>query len=276
MSGWFSVKRGMLDHDLFKPDGKWSKAEAWIWMIENAAFRDATIDVGGKPHVVSRGSLCFSERFMADKFGWSQKALRNFLDKLEAHGAIIQSVAKTGQGTKSKRKQVTLCNYDKYQSPEIKTKAKRKQNGSKEEQETNTPPSEGASAPDLKSVDIDPINKAVWDFGVPFLSSLGVKNPRPIIGGWLRDHPAPLAVLEALRDAQKAATQDPVPYVKAILKGGKAQARQKWTEGSLRTLSPTRVQAFWGGHWENTNDYTADEAERHRLFVGRAPAYANA
>ena len=50
----------------------------------------------------------------------------------------------------------------------------------------------------------------------------------------------------------------------------------KWPEGSLRTLSPTRVQAFWGGHWENTNDYTADEAERHRLFVGRASAYANA
>ena len=34
MSGWFSVKRGMLDHDLFKPDGKWSKAEAWIWKKE--------------------------------------------------------------------------------------------------------------------------------------------------------------------------------------------------------------------------------------------------
>ena len=71
-------------------------------------------------------------------------------------------------------------------------------------------------------------------------------------------------VRKAIADRQK-------PGFRSI-QGDKPQ----WPEGSLRTQSPTRVQAFWGGHWENTNDYTADEAERHRLFVGRAPAYANA
>lgn len=134
MSGWFSVKRGVLDHPLLAPQGKWSRAEVWIWMIENAAFKDTIINIGGRPHTVPRGSLCFSERFLSQKFLWSQKALRTFLDALESHGAITQCVAKTGQGTRSKRKQITLCNYEKYQTSGIKTESKRNQNGSKEEQ----------------------------------------------------------------------------------------------------------------------------------------------
>jgi len=254
-AGWFSVKRGMLDHDLFKPDGKWSKAEAWIWLIENAAISEKTVDIGGRPHVVKRGSLAYSLRFLADKWSWSVKAVRTFLATLEKHGAVKLEIVGNEKGTG--RTQVTLCNYDKYQQSGHAKGTEGAQKGHKEEQETNIPPSEGAAAPDLKSVDVDPINKAVWDFGVPFLSSRGVKNPRPIIGGWLRDHQTPMAVLEALRDAQKAATQDPVPYVKAILKGGQSQVKAK--RGDLKATRDGRVLEWDGWTWEPRNDLTPED-----------------
>lgn len=216
MSGWFAMKRGTLEHEIFSPVGKWSKFEAWTWMVENAAFKPMTIDIGGRPHTVPRGSLCFSERFIAGKFRWSQTALRTFLRQLERHGAVKITVAKTGSGTKSKRKQITLCNYDKYQSSEIKTKSKQNQNESKEEQvnkDNNIPVGEtGVSA----TIKVSVLSKAVWDAGKPFLASLGVKDPGAMIGRWLKTAGA-VQVLEAIEAAQKAGTQDPIPYITEIL-----------------------------------------------------------
>ena len=230
MSGWFSVKRGLLDHELFRPEGKWSKVEAWLWMIESAAFRDAIIDIGGKPHHLPRGSLCFSERFMAEKFGWSQKALRTFLAKLESHGAIAQSVEKTGQGTKSKRKQITICNYDKYQSPEIKTEAKRKQNGSKEEQGNKSSVSKdtGASAP------ADP-EKVMFDSGRKLLMSAG-KSPDAagkLLGKWKRDHGTE-AVIVALGRAQREGAIDPASFIEGCFRHNRREENNRPEIGDER------------------------------------------
>lgn len=239
MSGWYSVKRGILDHELFAPKGPWSRAEAWLWMIENAAFKDTTINLGGKPHVVPRGSLCFSERFMADKFGWSQKALRTFLSALEMHSAITQSVEKTGQGTKSKRKQITLCNYDKYQSPEIKTEAKRNQNGSKEEQGNNTSVSKdtGAVAP------TDP-DAVMFACGKKLLAAAGIAAPKAgaLLGRWRRDHGTE-AVITAIGKAQREGAIEPVAFIEGCFR---FQARNPVgpAHGSVRVTTEGRRQVY--------------------------------
>ena len=129
MSGWYAVKRGTIEHELFAPVGKWSKFEAWNWLIEAAAYRPTTIDIGGKPYTVPRGACCFSRRFLAQKWGWSRKAVDSFLDKLAAHGAVELSEAKTGVGTRSKRSQITTnINL---------TEPKRSQNGAKTEPKKN-------------------------------------------------------------------------------------------------------------------------------------------
>lgn len=245
MSGWYSVKRGMLDHDLFRPEGKWSKTEAWLWLIENAAFKPTVIDIGGKPHTVPRGALCFSERFMADKFGWSQKALQNFLSKLEAHGAIAQTVEKTGNGTKSKRKQITLCNYDKYQSSEVKTASRRNQNGIKEEQGNNIPPSEGAVAPANPVVDLSSPTAAVWAVGKAYLARHGVKNPGANIGLWLKTATA-VDLLAAIQAADRARTEDPIPYITEILKPKSRGVRTHAQIGDEKTLSDGTVKQYLG------------------------------
>lgn len=75
--------------------------------------------------------------------------------------------------------------------------------------------SKGADAPLV----IDARKDAIWRRGVPFLCENGVpeKQAKSLIGRWLRDAGAD-AVFEALADARKAATGDPVPYITEILK----------------------------------------------------------
>lgn len=214
MSGWYAVKRGTLEHEIFAPVGKWSKYEAWSWMIENAAFKPTVIDIGGKPYTVPRGALCFSLRFLATKFKWSKKALTTFLSQLESHGAIKIGVAKTGTGTRSKRTQVTLCNYDKYQAPGTKAEPKGDQKGTKEEQGNNIPVGASADAPaerDLKSV--------VFSDGVALLKRAGKSDgqARSVLGKWCRDH-GDAAVIDALARAQRTGAVEPVSFCEGVFK----------------------------------------------------------
>lgn len=222
MSGWFAVKRGTLSHELFVPKGPFSRYEAWVWMIENACYRPQTIDIGGKPYTVPRGCLCYSRRFIASKWHWTRKATDTFLQKLEAHHVIKLGEAKTGTGTKSKRSLITICNYEKYQSDGAKKGPKGGQKGAKEEQgnkETTIPVGEtGVSEP----IEFSIITKTVWQFGKAYLASKGVNNPGGPIGRWLKTS-QPVEVLSAIEAAQKAGTEDPIPYITQILKPNSQQ-----------------------------------------------------
>lgn len=222
MSGWYAMKRGWLDHEVFEPEGRWSRAEAWVWMVEAAAYKPTTIDLGGKPHVVPRGALCFSLRFLGKRWRWSTKAVQTFLRDLEAHGVVRSEVIRGGHGGETRRTQVTLCNYEKYQSVGNAGETRGKRAGNEEEQgnKDNTLEaiaSNGAGAP--TTIEVSVTSSAVWNAGKPFLASKGVDNPGAMIGRWLKTH-SPLEVLAALESAQKSGTQDPVPYITEALKGG--------------------------------------------------------
>lgn len=252
MSGWFAVKRGALEHELFQPEGKWSKFEAWAWMIESAAISERSVDIGGKPYPVKRGQLSFSERFLSAKWIWSQKAVQTFLAKLEAHGAIKIELAKTGNGTKSKRTLITLCNYEKYQTPGIKTESRGNQKSIKEEQVTNTPPTEGAAAPSSSVVDLSSPTASVWAIGKAYLSKHKVKNPAAVVGSWLKTATA-VDVLAAIQAADRTGTQDPIPYITQALKPKAARSFAKHDGpqiGDVRQVGDIRKQyAGVGAGW---------------------------
>ncbi|MDO6587349.1 hypothetical protein Q4543_17695 [Salipiger sp. 1_MG-2023] len=222
MSGWYAVKRGTLEHEMFAPVGKWSRFEAWSWMIESAAYKPTTIDLAGSPHVVPRGALCFSLRFLADKWQWSVKSVRGFLEKLERHGAVeIQTVTvRNKRGTA--RTQVSLCNYEKYQTAGHSSGTAGAQQGHKEEQVTNIPVGTGASAP------IDPA-KMVFDAGVNLLGDAGIQQgkARGIIGKWRKTH-SDEALIAAFGRCQREGAVDPVAYIAGALRfQGQQQERRK-------------------------------------------------
>lgn len=240
-SGWFAVKRGTLDHELFTPIGKWSRYEAWVWMIESAAYRPTTIDIGGKPYTVPRGALCFSLRFMSEKFKWSRKAVTTFLEQLEAHGVITCTVAKTGTGSKSKRSQITLCNYEKYQSAGAKTEPKESQNGAKEEQVTNIPPTEGASAP------VNP-DAVMFAAGKDLLAKAGksAADAGKLLGKWRKDHGTE-AVISAIGRAQREGAIDPVSFIAGCLRFSNKQKASHPEIGDVREFGGIRKQYAGNG-----------------------------
>jgi hypothetical protein len=106
-SGWFAVKRGMLDHPIFHK--RHDRVYVWMWMLEKAAYQATRQDAGGRPVTVQRGQLLTSFRQIEAATGVSIKVIRGLIEGLKSERAIDTD---TGTG----RMLVTICNYDKYQA----------------------------------------------------------------------------------------------------------------------------------------------------------------
>lgn len=111
-SGFYLMARGWLDHPSFSSREPYSRREAWIWLIEAAAFTERRVGVVGKTVTIARGQLTHSTRFMAGKWGWSEAGVRRFLHRLKTD-AMIDAHSDAGQMI------VTICNYDKYQTGQV-------------------------------------------------------------------------------------------------------------------------------------------------------------
>ncbi|WP_417615335.1 hypothetical protein [Parasphingorhabdus sp.] len=107
MSGRFSVARGWRDHALFRNE-KYSRGEAWLWLVEIACWKPRDYDVSGKIIRLERSQLCTSRNELAKQWDWSPSAVERYLGRLET-GQMIERA--TGQG----KSIITICNYDKYQ-----------------------------------------------------------------------------------------------------------------------------------------------------------------
>lgn len=110
--GFICLVRGFLDHPRYKPRLAFSTAEAFIWLIESAAWKPCEVAVIAG-HVrtkqpLLRGQLTFSVRFLSEKWRWSPGKVMRFLTALQADGTIDTQT--DGQQTI-----ITICNYSKYQ-----------------------------------------------------------------------------------------------------------------------------------------------------------------
>ncbi len=111
MAGFIKLYRGWRDCDAFK-DEPASQREAWIWLLENAAWKDCQRrDAQGSIITVKRGQLHTSIRTLAGAWKWSRGKVERFLGDLKTchmtgheagHGGLL----------------ITVCNYDKYQANE--------------------------------------------------------------------------------------------------------------------------------------------------------------
>lgn len=109
MSGYIRLYRGWRDCDAFK-SAPFSEHEAWLWLIENTAWKDCQRRVG-KGHIadVRRGQIHVSRASLASAWSWTEKRVRGFLDRLE-------KCAMLGQTSDTNGSILTICNYEKYQA----------------------------------------------------------------------------------------------------------------------------------------------------------------
>jgi hypothetical protein len=111
MSGWYAVQRGITAHHLFK--GKPERLAVWMWILDNAAWKDTTHDVQGRTVNVPRGSVCASSRHIADAVGVGHQVARTALKRFE-NESMINTQPTHGKNV------ISLCNFEKYQDPNAK------------------------------------------------------------------------------------------------------------------------------------------------------------
>lgn len=119
--GWFLMSRCIFEHPIVgaraghpritpKNPNPIPYGWAWIWLLREAAYKSRTKVVRGKSYKLNVGELACSESFMAEAWGWGDKAVQCFLRKLRDHKMIIWGAQK---GTEVRI--LTVCNYPRYQ-----------------------------------------------------------------------------------------------------------------------------------------------------------------
>ena len=107
MSGYVKIYRSVWDSVEFDGD-EFSRREAWIWLVSNAAWKPTTQRDGSRVITVERGQYLASVRQLCDVWGWSKSRVHRFLGALKNRD-MIGTVSGTG------RTLITICNYDDYQ-----------------------------------------------------------------------------------------------------------------------------------------------------------------
>lgn len=104
-TGYFTVPRGWRDMPALRATTSLTRPEAWLWMLEEAAWKSRPVNVQGYTVALQRGSFCHSLRHLAKEWGWTKTRVENFLARLAQDTNVVLET-RTGQTM------VTISNYD--------------------------------------------------------------------------------------------------------------------------------------------------------------------
>jgi len=108
-NGFFTVHRAVWNHDLFKDDKQaFSRREAWIWLISEAAWKPTRRRVKNRPYELERGQLVASFRGLAKLWMWSEGKVRRYFDSL-----IFEAMVEVKSDECATH--ITICKYNEYQ-----------------------------------------------------------------------------------------------------------------------------------------------------------------
>lgn len=108
--GYIAIGRGLFKHMLWEEDREYSKAEAWLDLIQTAWYGEVPARrlFNNRPIMWKRGQVAASIRFLQERWGWSSTSrVSNFLDFL-INEEMIELNKEQGQNI------ITLCKYDEY------------------------------------------------------------------------------------------------------------------------------------------------------------------
>jgi hypothetical protein len=170
--GTFVVDRGLFGHPAFA-DEPFTEREAWLWLIAQAAFKPHERRIGRFRVSLARGQMAAATRFMAKAWKWSEASVRRFLDRLAGEQMIVTS-------RDADLTQITICNYEAYQSDPKNPDAEVTQTRRKEEEteERKKEPTDSARAREAMGVSQD-AQKAADQF----LHAIGINPAAPELHG---------------------------------------------------------------------------------------------
>lgn len=88
--GFIKLNRGYFEDFLWNEARVYSKAEAWLDLIQMARFEASTEIINGKVIELQRGEIPASRRFLELRWSWGSTKVSNFLKNLASLGQINQ------------------------------------------------------------------------------------------------------------------------------------------------------------------------------------------
>ena len=119
MTGHYQMQRGWMENPAFRHE-PYTRAQAWCFLIEKAAWKDRIQAMGSESISVQRGEYAASIRYLAERWKWSKSKVDTFLNRLESEKMLKRTCSKTGTATGTPTGTaltvISICNYEKYQA----------------------------------------------------------------------------------------------------------------------------------------------------------------
>jgi hypothetical protein len=109
---WVRVSVEMLSHPALD-HGPFDRRSAWLWLITNAALKDHKANHKGAAVDIKRGQVFAGRDYLAKVWRWSPQNVRTFLRFLAS-----ENMVEVNQSNGHYANVLTICNYEKYQTPE--------------------------------------------------------------------------------------------------------------------------------------------------------------
>jgi hypothetical protein len=87
-NAYVQLPRSMFQHMFWTQERTFSRAEAWIDLVQMAAYKEQPVMVGVCTVTVKRGELVASARYLSIRWRWSNGKVLRFLGFLEDEGLI--------------------------------------------------------------------------------------------------------------------------------------------------------------------------------------------
>lgn len=107
MSGFIKLNRKLFNHPMWLESRTYSRAEAWLDLMQMARFEDGKQLINGCFIEVKRGSIVASNRYLQERWKWSNTKISAFLKRLVTDKMLLIN-------NDSKNTVLTLCNYALY------------------------------------------------------------------------------------------------------------------------------------------------------------------
>jgi hypothetical protein len=107
---WTALSVGFLNHPELS-GGPYDRRSAWVWLIQNAAWKGHSYRTRGGMIELKRGQVLVARDHLARAWKWSPGKVRLFLTHMTSAG-MLEMCQSNGHFANI----ATICNYEKYQS----------------------------------------------------------------------------------------------------------------------------------------------------------------
>ncbi|BDR84906.1 DnaD domain-containing protein [Clostridium tetani] len=230
--GWISLYRALEDSWLWE-DKPFARGQAWIDLLLQANHKDRKTFSKGELVNIKRGSFLTSDQALADRWGWSRKKVRTFLDVLVEEQMV--ELERSPKGTS-----LSIVKWDLYQrggtteeQPKIQQKDNRR---TTEEQRRVQQRNTNNNDNNYNNINNDNNSSGSTPNYIEFFNSnfhLINSYEINILNSFVKDGLSEEVILLALKKAVENNVRT-IKYVKSIL--------QSWLENNIKTAEGVKSE----------------------------------